>query len=61
MELYKWAKADKVLTIRVSQQEYNALTAQAQKQSIGHYRRKTISDLARDMIRYCLINEPKDL
>lgn len=61
-KLKRWETATKVVTIRLSEEEYNALEEEAQRITMRRgYKKKTKSDLARDMIRYCLNNEIKNL
>lgn len=60
-ELKKWDDCTKVLSVRITQAEYEALREEVQKANRNRpYRNKeTASSIAREMIRHCLINEIK--
>ena len=49
-----YEEANKVVTIRLSQSEYNKLSALVSKHSQRWFRRVTVSSMARNLIAYCL-------
>lgn len=54
-------RAEKVVTIRISAKELNAINELKMKHNAGRYHHKiTTSELIRKMIMYCLNNEIKD-
>lgn len=58
MELPRWDDCTKVLSVRITQAEHDALTQKVQKANQTKYRNKeTASSIAREMIRYCLTHE----
>lgn len=62
MELRRWDECTKIITIRITEAEYNALLSKVQNENRNKCRNKaSISSMARKMIRYCLIREIEDL
>ncbi len=59
----KWDKADKVITIRISTDEYNALSKQVEKINLLKFRhQKKLSEHIRDILRnYLNRNYKEDL
>ena len=60
MEIFKFAPADKVVTIRISEQEQNILNEIKMEFNTGRWHHKlTTSELCRKMIQYCINNDIK--
>lgn len=58
MELNRWDDCIKVLSVRITQAEHDALLKKVQEANRDRYRiKETASSVAREMIRYCLVHE----